>query len=517
MNWFKGSVVEAITKAKKESSVFIVFVYDKSELSVNTRESLQNGEISNLFTSFKYVAIEIENGSKDAIEFAQIYPLIVIPSLFFISSESGVPLEVIAGAIDKKSLVDRLKKAKILAEEDVGKLEIENKAPDVKVTDNTKPDQLSESQAEEEQMESENIVDSTTTTEAVNNSIEESNSIKNPSERTTDNCSSAAAAACETTPTIEERIERANELISQRQEIKANEELELEKQREVERRRQSHELAKARQKREEQERYEITKQRKKDKEEDRLARERVKAQIAADRAERQVRMSIIKGEEPFQPKEDPKAVAGNAIPPQNERNEVTRIKFRFPDNSSELAQFPPGATLRDVQKHLLEKCNLPFSKFKLVGTLPPRTFTENEMPQTLEKLDLSPSAIIIVKPLSGDTSTSLAPLGQSVVMFLWSMFSPLIVIYEYLKGFLGFGERTATRTEPSSDEEESQAIKRPRTEGSYTTRNRPKTAYGMKDDRENPLKREGKIHRLNRDKDDDDENNTWNGNSTQQM
>ncbi|RXG58186.1 UBX domain-containing protein 4, partial [Armadillidium vulgare] len=446
----------------------------------------------------------------------KIDPLIVIPSLFFISSESGVPLEVIAGAIDKKSLVDRLKKAKILAEEDVGKLEIENKAPDVKVTDNTKPDQLSESQAEEEQMESENIVDSTTTTEAVNNSIEESNSIKNPSERTTDNCSSAAAA-CETTPTIEERIERANELISQRQEIKANEELELEKQREVERRRQSHELAKARQKREEQERYEITKQRKKDKEEDRLARERVKAQIAADRAERQVRMSIIKGEEPFQPKEDPKAVAGNAIPPQNERNEVTRIKFRFPDNSSELAQFPPGATLRDVQKHLLEKCNLPFSKFKLVGTLPPRTFTENEMPQTLEKLDLSPSAIIIVKPLSGETSTSLAPLGQSVVMFLWSMFSPLIVIYEYLKGFLGFGERTATRTEPSSDEEESQAIKRPRTEGSYTTRNRPKTAYGMKDDRENPLKREGNIHRLNRDKDDDDENNTWNGNSTQQM
>lgn len=40
-------------------------------------------------------------------------------------------------------------------------------------------------------------------------------------------------------------------------------------------------------------------------------------------------------------------------------------------------------------------------------------------------------------------------------------------------------------------------------------------AYGSRG--ESRLRREGNIHRLTNPDDDDDENNTWNGNSTQQM
>lgn len=81
-----------------------------------------------------------------------------------------------------------------------------------------------------------------------------------------------------------------------------------------------------------------------------------------------------------------------------------------------------------------------------------------------------------------------------------------------------FGGSREQLRDPRHDSEfkaEEPVSKKPREEGSSTTRHRPKTAFGSRGD---AYRREGNIHRFtNKDDDDDDENNTWNGNSTQQM
>ena len=117
MEWFNGGVADAIAAAKSKSAVFVVVVLGKrleiefsvvlmkdiftcsgdeaDEASKSLCELLLDPEIIGLFSPM--VCIKVENGSSTCKQFAAIYPVVIIPSIYFIghitravySSKSG--------------------------------------------------------------------------------------------------------------------------------------------------------------------------------------------------------------------------------------------------------------------------------------------------------------------------------------------------------------------------------------------------------------------------------------------
>jgi len=62
-------------------------------------------------SSDSFVAIKIDTKSEACLQFSQIYPVVCVPSSFFIG-DSGIPLEVIAGSVSADELVTRIHKVR---------------------------------------------------------------------------------------------------------------------------------------------------------------------------------------------------------------------------------------------------------------------------------------------------------------------------------------------------------------------------------------------------------------------
>ncbi|MED6236841.1 hypothetical protein ATANTOWER_015051, partial [Ataeniobius toweri] len=65
------------------------------------------------------VAIKVDAKSDACVQFSQIYPVVCIPSSFFIGV-SGIPLEVIAGSVSPDELMKRINKVKKMHTEGIG-------------------------------------------------------------------------------------------------------------------------------------------------------------------------------------------------------------------------------------------------------------------------------------------------------------------------------------------------------------------------------------------------------------
>lgn len=112
MNWFQGSIPEAIAKAKAQNALFVVVVYGKATglgrlssrriiafirvISLVESSSQSGSEETNhdLFALLDGMAselappsvvnIRVENGTPVCAQFAQIYPVLIVPSIYFI-------------------------------------------------------------------------------------------------------------------------------------------------------------------------------------------------------------------------------------------------------------------------------------------------------------------------------------------------------------------------------------------------------------------------------------------------
>ncbi|XP_069167066.1 UBX domain-containing protein 4 [Procambarus clarkii] len=197
------------------------------------------------------------------------------------------------------------------------------------------------------------------------------------------------------------------------------------------------------------------------------------------------------------------------VPSPMFNSNISRLKFRLPDGSSSIAQFPAEATLSEVLLHIQQNVQLPFSSFSLGSTVHSGPFTPEDYNSSLRDLGLVPSAIMVVLPTSSRGSGTLAPSG-GIWDLLWILLSPITFLFGIVSQFLN--GREPRTPPPSPDEPEA---KRSREDSSGSNQQRPTTAYRRRGDTR--LRQEGNIHRLGNDDDDDDENNTWNGNSTQQM
>jgi len=135
--------------------------------------------------------------------------------------------------------------------------------------------------------------------------------------------------------------------------------------------------------------------------------------------------------------------------------------------------------LSEVYEFVTSGLDTPFSSFSLSTTFPRRMLDQEDKNTSLKQLQMAPSATILVLPLGGIVSNQ----DGGLMSLIWLILSPFTVLWAMLSSFFGSSTSTAQPT--------------PSTTSGSTTR------------------REGGIGRLRTER-DDGENNTWNGNSTQQ-
>ena len=84
---------------------------DDEETSKKFLEVLNDTEISSKLKKPNAISIKVQNGSQSCTQFSQIYPVILVPSIYFIDSQSGVNIETTGGAVDKEKLIESIDKA----------------------------------------------------------------------------------------------------------------------------------------------------------------------------------------------------------------------------------------------------------------------------------------------------------------------------------------------------------------------------------------------------------------------
>ncbi|XP_051880975.1 UBX domain-containing protein 4 isoform X2 [Pristis pectinata] len=468
-----------------------------------------------------FVAIKIDAKSEACMQFSQIYPVVCIPSSFFIG-DNGIPLEVIAGSVTAEELVARIQKVKEMhrqknvaagdnQENHIGQCH----ASTSKSAETVQPNEpqgfttrTTETRAPEE-------LEERSKESPVNKGLSDH---AGPSNRITCHNDEASAKSQEGED-LNTRVERLTKKLEERREQKKEEEAMNEIKVEVERRKIGKEMAEFKRKQEEDRTKRMLEERSRDKEEERLARERIRQQIALDRAERAARYAKTKEEAEAakraselerQATEEARKKALN-----NERSKVCRIQFRLPDGSSFTNQFSPDASLEEAREFAESRVGGKYGNFELAITFPRKQFTKDDYKKTLTELELVPNASIILIP-GGRSTLSMVPSSEGGLWtFLRTLFYPIIAIWRFLNNYLFAGDPTQQSSGGNASPAQPETSRTPPSVVSDTDREVRRRRILEK--RGEDFKRDGKIFRLRREDDADDENNTWNGNSTQQM
>ncbi|KMQ88113.1 ubx domain-containing protein 2 [Lasius niger] len=535
MKWFTGSINEAVTTSKSKKAVFVVFVEGKDDTSAQLAQTINAVEVSSLLEEEHFVAIRLESGSEAYRFFAQIYQLVPVPSLFFIG-ENGTPLEIVAGSITAIELASKIdsvltKAGKGSKQSSLNLIDAEQKATAASSSSNNNATENATALNINDNNSNPNIDLATTITESVGSSNDNKDVIENATKTTLLNTENqdnneASRKNVETKQasqnqdlTTEEKLERARQLIELQRKQRLEEEQKKEREREIERRKMGRDVQKMRQTQQEIEVKQAHEERMREKAAETAAREKVRQQIAQDKLERkQKELALQQQMQQQQCQEQSKYI------PAPSNATVTRIQFRLPSGYSHTGQFEPSSTLRALRTYVIENIELPFRQFAMSMSFPRRELTNEENDKTLMELELVPSAVILILPLKNSNVTTAVTSTQDVGFFsrfIWSFFTPVIRIYNYVVGYFFGTNGDANQQRGNSGDDAIEATNNPDRAISPNQRNVVQSSGLFRRYLGNQggttIRAQGNIHRLHSGGDDSDENNTWNGNSTQQM
>lgn len=513
MHWYEGSIPEAISEAKGKKKVFLVYIEGDDDLSRQMNTSYDDQSVAQRLEDNECIAVKIQANSEACKQFSQIYPVVIIPSSFFIGN-NGIPLEVIAGNLSPEQFLSKIDNVIEMHKKQTN--EIQDSPP---VTSNSNSSHSSSAPA--------SLNTETTSTYSLNtyrvSSMEQenkSNDIEMTDESSTvpENDSppkkeSDIEECAGDDPELARKMKRARKLIEERKAEKEEEEKKKENEQEIERRKIGKEIQKAQKEREKNELKQWAEERAKEKKEEHLARERVLAQIAQDRAERAAKFNQMNEKKLQEQKLKQQEAEARKKAEQEKiteeaarRSQFANIQFRLSDGSSLVHRFPADATLRDVQQFVVENMpngSLSSSDFVLSTNFPRREFSRNDYSQTLRDLQLTPSATLLVLPVKAMRTSSPS---NNYFSFLWDIFAPIMVIWSYVINFFSPSNSSADNSEDVA-----------RRSNVNSQENKKGTENERKQRTPRNIYQEGNVYRLTNRQADDDENNTWNGNSTQQM
>ncbi|NXQ24858.1 UBXN4 protein, partial [Alaudala cheleensis] len=469
-----------------------------------------------------FVAIKIDTKSEACLQFSQIYPVVCVPSSFFIG-DNGIPLEVIAGSVSVEELVTRIHKVKQMHTGKGRPLENGSQA--------SAPCPSSQPAAAPEGAEPraglcdspEAVLPETIASSAAN---DEANSGQASQEATNsaDEQANDAQPVNDLTLKVERQVffcRLLNVLLTkrleERREERRKEEEQKEIKKEIERRKTGKEMLEYKRRQEEELTKRMLEERNREKAEEKAARERIRQQIAMDRAERAARFAKSKEEA-----EAAKAAALQAKQAeiearkeaaQRERSAIARIQFRLPDGSSFTNQFPSEARLEEARQFAAQTVGNTYGNFSLATMFPRREFTKEDYGKNLLELELAPSASVVLLPAGRPATSVVQASGSDLWKFLGTILYPLLAVWRFISNFLF---TSPPPSQPSVRAAHQQEHSVPSASGSME-QSRQAVRKRVVEKRGDDFKKEGKIYRLRTQDDGEDENNTWNGNSTQQM
>ncbi|NXI38871.1 UBXN4 protein, partial [Galbula dea] len=507
MMWFGGSIPAAIAAAKQQSSVFVVFVSGEDEQSTEMAARWEDEKVTEA-ASDGFVAIKIDTKSEACLQFSQIYPVVCVPSSFFIG-DNGIPLEVIAGSVSVEELVTRIHKVKQM--HTVKGQPLENGSQ------SSAPCASSQSDGASENMQSRAVdcCDSSVTSETIRPCADGADSGQASQEATKSLDEQVSDAQPVNDLTL--KVERITKKLEERREEKRKEEEQKEIKKEIERRKTGKEMLEYKRRQEEELTKRMLEERNREKAEEKAARERIRQQIAMDRAERAARFAKSKEEA-----EAAKAAALQAKQAeiearkeasQKERSAIARIQFRLPDGSSFTNQFPSEARLEEARQFAAQTVGNAYGNFSLATMFPRREFTKEDYGKQLLELELAPSASVVLLPVGRPATSVVQASGSDLWKFLGTILYPLLAVWRFISNFLFTSpppSQSALRSAHQQDNSSPSA-------SSSMEQSRQAVRKRVVEKRGEDFKKEGKIYRLRTQDDGEDENNTWNGNSTQQM
>lgn len=554
MKWFEENVHLAVHKSKSTKAIFVVFVEGKDEASAQFMQALNVTEVSKYFETEDFVAIKLESGSEQYRFFAQIYHLVPVPSLFFIGV-NGIPLEIIVGNTTATELTSKIesvliKSGKKSPNSSSDLIESEKKSSELSNTSDASTSEVTtdtEKVTEKEDV-PEKSIETVTKTE-VEDKPEESTStdlketdvkktdvketdlkeadvketdVKETDVKETDapTTSNETKEDSDTDLTMQEKLDRARQLIEAQKKQRQEEEEKKQKEKELERRKLGREMQKMKQMQQDWQVKKAQEERRKEKAAENAAREKVRLQIAQDKLERKQKELAL------QPKQSspPPAEQPKPRPAWLTDATITRIQFRLPSGNPHMAPFSPSDTLSVLRTYVTENIDLPFRQFVMSTSFPRRNLTDEDDKKTLLELELVPRAVILILPLKNNNTkanTTSVTSAQDVGFFsrfMWSLFAPVIGIYNYVMGYFN---RTLNGNTDPNNEDTANPSNDSNTGEESTFPNLQNIARSTGRNFSNlngaTIRAQGNIHRLHTDGDDNDENNTWNGNSTQQM
>ncbi|XP_025896638.1 UBX domain-containing protein 4 [Nothoprocta perdicaria] len=461
-----------------------------------------------------FVAIKIDTKSEACLQFSQIYPVVCIPSSFFIG-DNGIPLEVIAGSVSVEELVTRIQKVKQM--HTVKRQPLENGGQSTAPCPSLQPDSAPEntqSRAGELCDSHEPAVSETIRPSAANDEV---NSGQASQSQEASNSSDGQVSAAQPVNDLTVKVERITKKLEERREEKRKEEEQKEIKKEIERRKTGKEMLEYKRRQEEELTKRMLEERNREKAEEKAARERIRQQIALDRAERAARFAKSKEEA-----EAAKAAALQAKQAeiearkeacQKERSAVARIQFRLPDGSSFTNQFPSDARLEEARQFAAQTVGNAYGNFSLATMFPRREFTKEDYGKKLLELELAPSASVVLLPAGRPASSVVQASGGDLWKFLGTILYPLLAVWRFISNFLFTGPPPAQAAARAAHQQEHAGPPG----SSSSEQSRQAVRKRVMEKRGEDFKKEGKIYRLRTQDDGEDENNTWNGNSTQQM
>ncbi|XP_077993360.1 UBX domain-containing protein 4-like isoform X1 [Glandiceps talaboti] len=542
MRWFEGSIPAAINSAKQQRSVFVIFISKDDETSKNMSETWESEGVTGICNDANMVAMKLSAESESCKQFSQIYPVVCMPVSFFIGN-NGVPLEVVGGHLSVEEFIPKIEK---VIEMHKKSLETSSAAPPppqqpaaaaAAATTSTSQETTSAEPLEDRVAKAKVKIDEK---KQMKEEQAKQESIRKEMERRK---IGQQVQVAEQKRKETEAKQVADELKKQRAEDRAAKER-IRQQIAQDR---AERAARIQQEKEERELMKAAKMEAKKAEQEVVKQQQEQAKIhairnTADQLNSDRNLKASKYQKLQEEKETAKRTAletkqaALTLAEQEAaktRMESTRIQFRLPDGSSIMHTFPSESPLATARKFLYDHIGNTFGQFTLSAAYPRRRFSETDMQISLLDLELVPSASLIVLPGSKSLPRPNSGGGGGIFSLI---FAPFMWIWSFVVSIFSSPppiedtsaerqreEETQRQQQPqSTSQASSSSSSSPRPQEENTSRPaRPKSSYMRRrtaPNQGNVSRQEGNIHRFStHNEDSDDENATWNGNSTQQM
>ncbi|KAG7258055.1 hypothetical protein CRUP_026693 [Coryphaenoides rupestris] len=456
MRWFEGSIPAAIASAKRQSLVFVVVIAGEDEQSTQLQSSWEEDQVSEAAQNC-CVAIKV-----DAKRYGN--PVVCVPSSFFIG-ENGIPLEVVAGSVPAEELLKRITKVQQMHAQQIsgsGGAAM----PAVPMETSVAPEQVAVAPAAAAAAADPAVCppdaagSAPPSKESLSRQEEEDRSHSEAAAPDGDKSSSSDEASHSSQPqeNLDVRVERLTKKLEERREQKK--------------------------KGEEEDRADRAARYAQSQEEVQAAKQ---AQLQARQAEQEARKEAV----------------------ARERSAIARIQFRLPDGSLFTNQFSSESRLREARQFAVQEVGNRYGNFSLATMFPLHEFTGEDLDKTLLELELAPSASIVLLPSSRAANSVVQAPGGGVWAILGTILYPLLAVWRFLSGLLFPSPPPPARVAAGGGPGQ------PGTSGRQ--QNRETLRKRALEKRPGDFKKDGKIYRLRTQEDSEDDTNTWNGNSTQQM